>query len=979
MGRGQDALDCFEHMQANGMFPDAVTFASVLKACGSVQAAELGEQIHDEIIRQGLLRTDVVLGNALIDMYAKCGALGKAEQVLDNLPFSDVVSWSTLITGYVQEEQPEKALECFTKMKREGLFPDAVTFVCILKACAQTGAVEEGEKIHNEIARRGLVEKSIILCNALVDMYAKCGAFIKAERVLMELPLTSVVAWNSLITGYIEQDQPEQSIICFGRMQQKGIAPNVVTFVCALKACGMMRAADMGEQIHDEIITQGLLINNIVLGNAIVDMYAKCGALSKAAEVFDTLLIRNVVTWSALIAGYAQQGQGQQALNCYEEMQQEGLSPNYITFLNILKACGSIPDVGRGKQVHDEIIEQGLTDDVAIGTALVDMYAKCGALSKAQEVLERLPSQNIISWNALIVGYLQQGKAEQALNCYKLIELRGLPPDSVTFGGILKACGSLGTLELGEQVHQDISRQGLLRTDIILGNMLVDMYARCGALRKAQKVLEEIPVRDVVSWSTLIQGYTDHGQAEQAIICFDKMQQDGVSANEVTFLCILKACGRIGAAERGEQIHEEISRQGMLENNVVLATALVDLYAKCGAIEKAYRMLEKYQAHNVVSWTSLMSGYVQSGQAEQAISCFHQMKCRGLSPDPVTYVYILKACSSIGDVNKGEEIHNEVLEKGFLTGEILLINSLVDMYAKCGALGKAQQVFEGLSVRDAVTWSALLAGYAQHGQADRAVWCFEQMQDEGHSPDSTTFASMLKVCGSMGAVNKGQQIHVEISRRSLLDRNPVLCNALVDMYVKCGALTEAEHVHQELPIKNVTSWNSLIAGYTCHGQIEDAFAYIKQMLNAGLSPDNVTMVNILKAWGISGSAERAQFSFEDMSRCRCIEPEFVHYTSMVDAFGRVGQLSKAIGVIQKMPESCNSLAIWLAFLSACCKWGDVSSGRWAFEQAVEVDRNDATAYVLMANIYAAAGMHEDAKIIAKLRAAKTACKLLELG
>ena len=233
-------------------------------------------------------------------------------------------------------------------------------------------------------------------------------------------------------------------------------------------------------------------------------------------------------------------------------------------------------------------------------------------------VFEILLVQDVISWNTLISGYIQAGQCSEALDCMQRIYCECLSPDSVTFICILKACGTIGGTNKGKQIHDKIRRRGLLEKDITLGNALLDMYTRCGMLSRAQKVLEELSVRDVVCWSALITGYAQQGQGYMALNCFDWMQREGLSPNEVTLSCFLKACGSMGAIEKGEQIHAEIANNGLLEKNIVLATALVDMYAKCGALSKARKVHNELPVRTVASWNALIAGYAQEGQIKKS-------------------------------------------------------------------------------------------------------------------------------------------------------------------------------------------------------------------------------------------------------------------------------------------------------------------------------------------------------------------------
>lgn len=218
----------------------------------------------------------------------------------------------------------------------------------------------------------------------------------------------------------------------------------------------------------------------------------------------------------------------------------------------------------------------------------------------------------------------------------------------------MKACSRLERLDKGEHIHDEISKQGLLGSDIILGTALVDMYAKCGALAKAWQVLEELPTKNAISWNALLSGSVYHGEGEQALNCFKQMQRDGLYPDVVTFICILKSCSSIGEADKREKIHYEMAKQGLLGNDIVLGTALVNMYAKCGALTKARRVLEELPAQNVIPWNALIAGSVQQGEGEQVLTSFEQLERKGLSPDLATFSCMLSACSRLGLVESAQ-------------------------------------------------------------------------------------------------------------------------------------------------------------------------------------------------------------------------------------------------------------------------------------------------------------------------------------
>ncbi|MCO5570113.1 hypothetical protein L7F22_023829 [Adiantum nelumboides] len=588
------------------------------------------------------------------------------------------------------------------------------------------------------------------------------------------------------------------------------------------------------------------------------------------------------------------------------------------------------------------------------------MYAKCCELERAQVLLGTHKSKDLTTWTALIGGYAREGQGQRALECFEIMQQERISPDAVTYVSILKACAILKAVNKGERIHDEVARQGLLESNVVLGNALVDMYVKCGALSKARDVVKKLPFRDVVSWSTLISGYAEAGQGHEALTCFECMQKEGILPNSVTYTCSLKACGAIRAIDKGQQIHNDIKKQGLLQENTVLGNALVDMYAKCGAASKAHEVLKMLPVRNVVSWNALIAGYTKAGQGDEALNCFMCMKHEGILPDAITYACTLNACAAIGALDKGKQIHAEVTEQELLQSNIVLGSSFVDMYAKCGALSKAQDVLDKLPSRNVVSWNALIAGFAHEGKGDRVLACFQRMQHEHICPNAVTYACILKACAIIGDIDRGKLIHDEICKQGLLEDNIVLGNAIVDMYAKCGAVLKAHHVLEKLRHRNLISWSSLITGYAQEGQGEQALNCFKRMLSEGILPDAVTLLSVLNMCSHLGLVQEGHEVFISMIFIYRIKPDLQCYACIVDLLGRAGQLEKAAELIQEMGV-VNSSTIWLILLAACQRWGDINVGKWAFEQAIQVDKCNWSAYVLMANIYAAAGMQENAK------------------
>ncbi|KAH7443656.1 hypothetical protein KP509_02G044500 [Ceratopteris richardii] len=780
-------------------------------------------------------------------------------------------------------------------------------------------------------------------------MYAKCGVLEKAQEVFDEAPIQNTVTWNILIAGYAQHEHSKEALEAFIRMKAGGFQPDAFTFSSILRACSRLGALDIGSEIHEQIRKENLLEKDIVLGNGLIDMYTKCGALERANEVFSQLSKRNLVSWNTLIAGYSHQGRGREALDFYEQMLCGGFSPDAVTFVCTLQACGSIGALQKGQELHAQIIKENSDKtNAAVANALVDMYMKCGAVLHARGVFEDIPFRNLVLWTVLIAGYAQHGYGKDALDCYKQMQFGGFLPDAATLSCVLKACTSIGALDSGCEIHAQIVREHSLETNSIIANALIDMYSKCGALEKAEEVFKKLLYPDNIAWTALIGGYSQHKQGGVAMQCFERMQLESHSPDEVTYACCMKACGSIKALGRGQQIHAQIIRLQSLEKHQLLFNSMIDMYSKCGVLDIAKNVFDGLTNRNVVSWNALLSGLTQHGYSRDAVKLYEQMLSRSISPDATTYACVLKAYGDIGDFEKGHEIASHVIKQQLLKTNIVVANALIDMYLKCGEVKIAREVFDEIPVRDVILWTSMITGYADHGYGEDAISCFEHMKVEGLYPDAITFAAILKACGSMGAAYTGEDVHSEIVKQELLEHDAVIGIALVNFYANCGMLAEAQWIFDELPERNVISWSALMVGYAQLGKEDVVLHMLDMMVAESIEPDAVTFTIILNTCSHRGLLDLGQMYFESIHEVFGILPTIEHYTIMVDLFGRAGHLDRAVAIIERLPVSVVNLTMWHTLLGACNKLANTNLGMWAFEQLHEVD---AAAYVCLSNIF----------------------------
>ncbi|KAJ7290872.1 hypothetical protein O6H91_04G032800 [Diphasiastrum complanatum] len=741
-------------------------------------------------------------------------------------------------------------------------------------------------------------------------------------------------------------------------MTQQNIQAPINTYACLLKGCTRRKALVEGKRVHAIIVQMGLN-SNIYLGNTLVNMYAKCGSVLDARQVFDSMPEHNVFSWTNIITAYANNGQGEEAINLFQRMQQRGIPPNKVAFVVVLKACARIPALEQGKQLHSDIIIRGFDSDVIVGSTLVDMYARFGCIEDARQVFNNMHDRDVVSWNAMIAGYARHRLGKEALNLYEQMKQGGVQSNNITYVLLLKACASIAAIEQGKQLHLDMSKSGFV-SDVIVENALFDMYAKCGCIEQARQVFDKMHERNVVSWTAMVAGYAGQGLGKEALALYEQMKQEGVQPNNVTYVVLLKACASTAALEVGKQLHSDIIKRGF-ESDVIVGSTLVDMYAKCMCIENARQVFNSMHERNVVSWNAIISGYAQQGLGKEALALYEQMKQEGLQPDVVTYLVLLKACARTAALEYGKRLHLDIIKSGFEL-DVSAGNTLIDMYAKCGHMEDAWKVFNNIQERNVVSWTAIIAAYAERGLGKEALALYEQMKQEGVQPNKVTYIVLLKACASVAALEVGRQLHLDFIKRGY-ELDVIVGSTLIDMYAKCVCIEDARQVFSNMHERNVVSWTAMIAGYAQHGLAKEALKLLEQMQRENIKPNEVTYLSVLSACSHSGLVDKGHHLFNSMCKDHAVTPTMDHYACMVDLLGRAGCVADAEDLIRKMPIQPNSV-VWMTLLSAARNHGHVEIGKRAFDCVMKLEPENPAAYVLLSNIYAAAGQKDE---LAKIR------------
>ncbi|KAI5069763.1 hypothetical protein GOP47_0016064 [Adiantum capillus-veneris] len=756
-----------------------------------------------------------------------------------------------------------------------------------------------------------------------------------------------------------------------------GDLPSIEEVTCLLQRCRKKKNLVYAKQAHTSVCFCGLDIVDYV-ENHLVPMFVDCGCTSNAHQVFHRSTFKSEHSWTALMFGFVSSGHISLVFDLYAGMIESGMLPSTHTVLALLKACIESSDVQKGQQVHIEAVEWGLEADVSVNSSLVDMYAKSGFLLEASYVLSALPVRNVVSWTALIGGYAEQGLGEEALAEFGKMQLEGVSPNAVTIACLLKAWDSVATKDnIGDFVQKVKGTD--CEKDPLVGNTLVGINAKLGFKQDALRIFDRVKNKDVVSWNALISGLVEYGDAMEALIHYEKMPQDLVSPNAVTFTCICKACGSLGDVEQALLVHSEIIKLG-LEEDSFLGNSVSCMYAKCDSLLEAVEVFDKLLVKNVVSWSALIGGYAKHGPRSEALKYFEQMKLEGVPPGAFTFTSVLRSFVCMEALNSGRDIHIEIELKGFAVN-IHVGNALIGMYTKCGSLLEAEYVFNQLPFRDILSWNTLITGFAEHGLGQEALKYYEEMQVRGFQLDEVSVSGALKACGAIGALGRGREIHASLTE-GLFAVDTCVGTSLINMYAKCGSLSEAQEVFCKLPVRNVMVWSTMIQAFGMNHEGWKAIECFEEMQKQGVEANGVTFTCLLSACRHASLPLEGNKYFKAMRQDFGIVPSVEHYNCMIDLFARSGHLFEAEKLCELVGVSAEGALSALLTASRIC--GETELGLRCFQENVKINVNDAGLYVLMMDIFASAGRLNDASRIEDLRRhvgafKKPASAVIEIG
>ncbi|CAL4988239.1 unnamed protein product [Urochloa decumbens] len=542
-------------------------------------------------------------------------------------------------------------------MLREGKTVRSAMYVPLLHRCVEAGSLGDARAVHGHMVKTG-TSTDMFVATYLVNAYMRCGASRDARSMFDGMPEKNVVTWTALITGYTLNLQPAAAMEVFVEMLEAGRYPSHFTLGGTLNACSASDNVGLGKQVHGYTIKYGAeSITSI--GNSLCRLYAKSGSLESAMRTFRRVPDKNVITWTTMISACAEdENYVELGLTLFLDMLMDGVMPNEFTLTSVMSLCGTRLDLNLGKQVQALCFKIGCETNLPVKNSTMYLYLRKGETEEAMRLVDEMEDASIITWNAMISGYAQimetakddlhaRSRGFQALKIFRNLKRSSMKPDLFTFSSILSVCSAMMALEQGEQIHAQTIKTGFL-SDVVVNSALVNMYNKCGCIEDATKAFVEMSTRTLVTWTSMISGYSQHGRPQEAIQLFEDMRFAGVKPNEITFVSVLSACSYAGLVEEAERYFNMMKEEYKIEPIVDHYGCMIDMFVRLGRLDDAFSFIKRTGFEpNEAIWSSLVAGCRSHGNMEFAFYAADrllELKPKGVE----TYVLLLNMYISSG-------------------------------------------------------------------------------------------------------------------------------------------------------------------------------------------------------------------------------------------------------------------------------------------------------------------------------------------
>ncbi|XP_074323869.1 pentatricopeptide repeat-containing protein At1g11290, chloroplastic [Apium graveolens] len=623
-------------------------------------------QIIPLIIKNGLYN-ETLFQTKLISLFNKFNSLEEASRVFEPIEDKIDAMYHTMLKGFASGSVLDGsvlsgAVSMFCRMNVDGVKYVVYNFTNLLKVCGDFRDVRKGREVHGLMIVNGF-GGDLFAMTGVMNLYSKCGLVFEAYKMFERMPVRDLVCWNSMVGGFGKEGFVKEGLELVREMGREGLRGDQVTVVSVMPCVGGVGAVKIGREMHGFVLRSGMegFVN---VATSLVDMYCKCRCLGTARLVFDGIKGKNVVTWNSMIDGYAQSGEGaEEAWSLFQEMLNQGVKPTGVTIMAVLVSCAVLGDLERGKFVHQVVDQLGLGNDASILNSLIAMYCKCRRADIAAGLFMNMQSKTIVSWNAMILGYAQNGYVTEALDHFCKMKLQNLKPDSFTLVSVIPALAELSVIRQAKWIHGVVIR-GCFDKNVFVMTALVDMYAKCGAVHTSRKLFDMMDYKHVTTWNVMIDGYGTHGYGKAAIDLFRQMLRGVVKPNSITFLCIISACSHSGFVEEGKQFFTMMKKDFAVEPSMDHYGAMVDLLGRSGRLKEAWDFIQNMPVEPGINVLGAMLGACKIHKNVD-LGELAANKLFAMNPEEGGYhVLLANIYSNAAMWDKVAEVRNTMVNKG---------------------------------------------------------------------------------------------------------------------------------------------------------------------------------------------------------------------------------------------------------------------------------------------------------------------------
>ncbi|KAL3023313.1 hypothetical protein AAZX31_04G060600 [Glycine max] len=659
--------------------------------------------------------TNLFMASKLISLYDSLNNdPSSCSTLFHSLPSKDTFLYNSFLKSLFSRSLFPRVLSLFSHMRASNLSPNHFTLPIVVSAAAHLTLLPHGASLHALASKTGLFHSSA----SFVSLYSRCGRMDLARKVFDEIPKRDVVAWTALIIGHVHNGEPEKGLRCLRHVHgvvEDDEKPNAKTWEGGFLACGNLGAVSEGSCLHGVVVKNGVAS---FIQSSVLDMYSKCGVPREAYRSFCEVIHKDLLCWTSVIGVYARIGMMGECLRLFREMQENEIRPDGVVVGCVLSGFGNSMDVFQGKAFHGVIIRRYYVDDEKVNDSLLFMYCKFGMLSLAERIFPLCQGSGD-GWNFMVFGYGKVGENVKCVELFREMQWLGIHSETIGIASAIASCAQLGAVNLGRSIHCNVIKGFLDGKNISVTNSLVEMYGKCGKMTFAWRIFNTSET-DVVSWNTLISSHVHIKQHEEAVNLFSKMVREDQKPNTATLVVVLSACSHLASLEKGERVHCYINESGFTLN-LPLGTALIDMYAKCGQLQKSRMVFDSMMEKDVICWNAMISGYGMNGYAESALEIFQHMEESNVMPNGITFLSLLSACAHAGLVEEGKYMFAR-MKSYSVNPNLKHYTCMVDLLGRYGNVQEAEAMVLSMPISpDGGVWGALLGHCKTHNQIEMGI------------------------------------------------------------------------------------------------------------------------------------------------------------------------------------------------------------------------------------------------------------------